>query len=86
MKSKADLHRMWIKERDRAIFSGDIEKFKAFYERWYKKGMHEHPLTVDDRVLGISIHKMICSHPSATPEEKTAAEKWLRDRGYSTDH
>ena len=77
----------FVKDRDKAVreacMTGDLEIFKAFYEKYKKRGLYKLPLPSDE-VLEISIRKMLCNTASATIDEKAGAYKWLVERGYST--
>ena len=74
----------WKKERDEAIKSLDVGKFKKFYYKWMEKGIYERDLPSDD-IVEITIYKMLYNIKSATEEEKEVAKKWLEARGYSTE-
>lgn len=75
---------IWIKERDEAIRSLDVDKFKEFYKKWTERGFYRNGLPADE-VVEVSLRKMLYNLGNATAEEKAEAEKWLSDRGYSTD-
>lgn len=75
----------FVKDRDKAVReacrTGDLESFKAFYEKYKKRGLYKLPLPSDE-VLEISIRKMLLNTASATIEEYAEAYKWLIERGY----
>lgn len=73
---------LWIKERDEAIRALDVEKFKAFYDKWKAKGVYNINLP-SDLVIEITLYKMLYNIESATDEEK--AKEWLESKGYSTE-
>lgn len=75
-----NLMKQFVKERDKAIRSLDVETFKRFYKKWYYMGYYRLPLPADN-VIEISMRKMLCEIQSATEEEKKEAEKWLIDHG-----
>lgn len=75
---------IWIKERDEAVRTQDVEQFKAFYKKWTKRGFYRNGLPSDE-VIEISLRKMLYHLADVTKEEKAEAEKWLTERGYSTD-
>ena len=79
-----DIMHRWIKERDKAVKTMDIQKFKTFYYKWKRCGIYQMDLPNDD-VIEISMRKMILAMASATEKEKEAARQWLRDRGYSDE-
>lgn len=76
--------RQWVKERDEATLSFDVDKFKAFFEKWKKLGVYDGDLPPDE-VIEVSIRKMVIymAHP---PKDKLEeAKEWLQARGYSAD-
>ena len=77
----------FVKDRDKAVKeacrTGNLENFKAFYEKYKKRGLYKLPLPSDE-VLEISLRKMLCNTASATNEEYEEAYKWLIERGYGT--
>lgn len=75
---------IWLKERDEAIRTQDLEKFKAFYMKWKERGLYTLALP-SDKVLEISMRKCLYHMASATEEEKQTAKKWLEEHGSSTD-
>lgn len=77
--------RQWMAERDEAILSFDLEAFKAFYGKWYLKGVYDKPLDVPDKVIEISIRKMALGLKSAPEEKKAAAREWLLAHGYNPE-
>lgn len=75
---------IWIKERDEAIRTLDVEKFKEFYRKWTERGFYRNGLPSDE-VIEVSLRKMLYNLRNATTEEKAKAMEWLTERGYSTD-
>ena len=75
---------IWLKERNEAIRTLDVEKFKEFYRKWTERGFYRGGLPSDE-VIEISLHKMLYHLGDATVEEKAIAEKWLAEHGSSTD-
>lgn len=75
---------VWIKERDEAVRTQDIEKFKEFYKKWSARGFYRNGLPSDE-VIEISLRKMMYHIASATEEEKQTAKEWLEAHGSSTD-
>lgn len=69
------------KERDAAILSYDVEKFKEFYNKYKAKGYYSIPLPPDE-FLEITLRKMACEITSFTEEQREEARQWLRERGY----
>lgn len=76
--------RKWRKERDEAIRSLDLEKFKAFYLKYQKMGIYSLNLPRDE-VLEVSLRKSLLTMVNATDEEKNGARAWLIEHGYSTE-
>ncbi len=78
------LEQIWKAERNKAIKSQDVDTFKAFYNKWKKRGFYELELP-NDMVLEITLRKMLYNLKDATPQEKANAAKWLQERGLSTE-
>jgi hypothetical protein len=76
--------RKWVRERDEAVASLDVEVFKKFYEKWKAKGVYTDPLPSDD-VVEISIYKCALHITSIPLEIKNRAAAWLWQRGYDLD-
>lgn len=76
-----ELMQEWILERNVAIRSLDVEKFKAFWKKWSARGFYRNGLP-DDEVIEISLYKMLYNLESATEEEKNKAKEWLESRGF----
>ena len=74
----------WKKERDEVVKTLDVDAFKVFYMRWYFRGVYYEELPKDDRVIEISLRKMLYHLESATKEEKQNARLWLVERGFDT--
>ena len=75
----------FVKDRDKAVReacrTGDLENFKAFYEKYKKRRLYKLPLP-SDKALEVALREMLCYTESATNEEKAGAYKWLVERGY----
>lgn len=78
------LMELWKKERDEAIKTLDVKKFKAFHRKWKLKGFYNGPLP-NDAVIEVSLYKMLYNIKSATDEEKSEAKEWLESKGFSTE-
>lgn len=76
--------KQWVKERDAAVRTFDVEIFKQFYERWQKKGLYTVPLP-SDKLIEITIRKMAVHSINLTDEERETAKQWLEERGFSPD-
>lgn len=71
----------FVRERNEAVITYDVETFKKFYNKWHKLGVYDIPLPVD-AVLEISMRKMVYSITSFTEEQRNEAKNWLIERGY----
>ena len=76
--------RKWQSEFNEAVRKQDVQGFRKFYEKWRYLGIYASPLPDDDKMLEISLRKMLFNMASATDQEKRQAEQWLMSRGYST--
>lgn len=74
-------HNQWLKERDEAIYSFDVETFKSFYNKWLKLGIYTNPLP-DDRVIEISMRKMVTGLANPREDKLKEAVAWLSEHGY----
>ncbi len=73
----------WLRERNEALRSLDVAKFRAFYHKWQKRGVYSELMPKDDKVIEVMIRKSICMcSRSFTEEEIAEARKWLKDRGF----
>jgi len=85
-KVDAKLVALWTKERDEVVKTYDVEKFKDFYRKYQLLGVYPSEIRLPkDAVIEVSLRKMVYHTKSATRKEKAEAEKWLKERGYSTD-
>ena len=76
--------KIFVEERDAVVQTFDIDKFKEFYAKWKARGIYNFDLPRDE-IIEISLRKM-AYHSTNIPENiRKEAEKWLLDRGYSTD-
>lgn len=75
---------IWLKERDEAIRTQDVAKFKEFYKKWTGRGFYRNGLPSDE-VIEISLRKMLYNLGNVTDQEKAEAEKWLTERGYDVN-
>jgi hypothetical protein len=74
----------WKKERNKACLSYDVKQFRTFYEKWRLAGIYEYPLPIDDRVVEITMRKMVYHIKEITQEQREEAKKWLEEHGYNT--
>ena len=72
----------WLKERDETMYSFNVEKFKAFYRKWAKKGVYSEPLPGDD-IIEIMLRQAVCAMANPKPSKLKEAQKWLKERGYN---
>lgn len=76
--------KIFVEERDAVVQTFDIDKFKEFYAKWKARGFYDIDLPSDE-IVEISLRKM-AYHSTKIPENvRKKAEKWLLDRGYTTD-
>lgn len=75
----------WMKERNEAVISYDVDRFRKFYEKWRKIGMYSVPLPKNDLVVKITMRKMVYHITTFSKAQREEAAKWLKDRGMSTD-
>lgn len=68
----------WLQERDEAVSSLNLEKFKTFYNKWRDKGIYKLSLPSDD-VTEIALHTIALEIPSISEEVKEKAYKWLME-------
>lgn len=73
------LIKQYNKDRNEAVMSMDVEKFKAFYKKWEK--YMDVPLPADN-VLEITMRKMACAIYTLPLEVREEAKQWLLERGY----
>ena len=76
-------HKQWLKERDEAVYTFDVEKFKAFYRKWVKRGVYEDKPLPSDEVLEITMRKMVCALANPREDKLAEARAWLSKRGCS---
>lgn len=76
-------HQQWLRERDETAYSFDVEKFKAFYRKWVKRGIYEDKPLPSDEVIAISMRKMVCAMANPRKDKLAEARAWLSERGYS---
>ena len=73
----------WMKERDEAVLSFDVEKFKAFFHKWTIKGFYSMPLP--DVLADVTMYQCVLALAKATEEEKERARAWLREHHFNDD-
>jgi hypothetical protein len=75
------LIKQWVKDRDEAVLSFDLEKFKAFYRKYQALGVYKGEMP-SDRIMAVAQRKMVLQIESATEGQKFEAKNWLFKRGY----
>ena len=72
----------WRSERDKAVASLDVGKFKAFIKKWQMFGAYAKKPLPPDNVVEITMYKMACEITSMPESVALKAAKWLVERGY----
>ena len=75
---------LWLRERDAAVMSMDVEKFKAFVVKWQQMGAYPKRPFPSDFVCEITMRKMACNITTMPPDVVKQAREWLQARGYDT--
>ena len=78
------LIREFVRDRDKAVATFDIETFKGFFAKYKAKGLYDIDLPSDDKVIEITMRKMAVHSTGLPPKVRMEAAEWLTDRGYST--
>lgn len=81
--TKAEIEQ-FNKERDEAVKSYDVQKFREFYAKWHFKGAYDMPLPENDKIIEVMMRKMVYHLRSSTVAERLEAKRWLKERGYTT--
>jgi len=68
----------YVKERDEAVASMDLEKFKEFILKTSGKTMS----LPDDKVLEITMRKMAVHSTNIDTDIRVEAFRWLLENGY----
>lgn len=76
---------IFVLERDKAVKSLNVVEFRKFYARWYKRGIYHLPLPLNDKIIEISMRKMMLMIKSASDQEREEAKRWLLEKGYDTE-
>lgn len=74
----------WVKERDEAALSFDVEKFKAFFQKWRTLGIYQGYLP-NDNIIEISMRKMVLALANPPKDKLEEAKAWLKERGYAPE-
>lgn len=76
--------KQFLVERDRAIYSFDVQKFKKFYLKWQERGVYNEPLA-NDEVLEVAMRKMVLALKNPKQKKLAEAKAWLRARGINDE-
>lgn len=79
---KEKMFDQWKRERDEAVMSLDVEKFKAFCLKWQEKGAYAKKPLPPDNIVEITLYKMACEITTIPEEIALKAATWLVERGY----
>ena len=74
---RADLINIYNRDRNKAVMSLDVERFKTFCRKW------GNPIPPTDEIIEITMRKMACHIPSLPDEFRAEAKKWLDEKGYT---
>ena len=61
----------------------DIDKFRAFYEKWEKRGIYDKPLPDDDRLIEATMRYIVLAEDGFSFGDRVKAKEWLREHGFS---
>lgn len=77
------LLKQYVKERDDAVLSLDLDKFKAFAKKWIDKGILPYSfINHSDDIIKATMFKIILGLEYAPEDKAEAAKTWLIDNGY----
>ena len=72
----------WRADRDAAVASLDLQKFKAFVLKWQGRGAYKVKTLPADNILEITMYKMACEITTIPEETALKAALWLVNHGY----
>lgn len=75
----------FVKERDEAILSFDLNVFKSFYFKWKARGFYDIDLPKDEHIIEISMRKMVFGMKNPPKWAVKEAASWLIERGYDLE-
>lgn len=76
---------LFVKERNEAILSLDVPTFRRFYRKWVDMGFY-YPIELpSDKILEITLRKMVLALEDPPPDKLEEAKAWLLERGYSLE-
>ena len=74
----------FVKERNEALLSHSVEKFKDFYMKWHIRGVYTVKPPKGDIVIRASMEKAILNGMPNVPEkDKDIAREWLISNGFA---
>ena len=76
---------IWRKELIEVAKSLDVHKFRAFYNKWYIRGMYDVPLPKDLKVIELTYYKMVCNLDDVPEYVKKRARAILKAMGSSEE-
>lgn len=71
--------KQWIKERNAAIRTLDVDVFKQFYRKWQVRGIYDKKPMPSDEVLEIAIYKMALAIHPMSEDVRRKARNWLKE-------
>lgn len=74
---------IWRKELLEVAKALDVNKFRAFYNKWYIRGMHDKPLPKDLKVIELTYYKVVCNLNDVPEYTKKRARAILKAMGSS---
>lgn len=74
---------IWRKELLEVAKALDVNRFRAFYNKWYIRGMYEKPLSKNLRVVELAYYKMVCNLNDVPEYAKKRARAILKAMGSS---
>lgn len=75
--------KVWKMELKEAVKDCDIDKFRAFYEKWEKRGIYDKPLPDDDRLIEATMRYIVLADDAFSFGDRVKAKEWLREHGFS---
>lgn len=63
----------------------DVNKFRAFYNKWYIRGMYDVPLSKNLKVVELAYYKMVCNLNDVPEYVKKRARAILKAMGSSEE-
>ena len=83
--SNKKIFNQWLRERNEVLRSMDIDRYKAFYIKWLKRGVYSEPMPKSDTVVMASLCKAILMWQGSDESLRQRATTWLLLHGFSTE-